>query len=88
MQWLDVAAGSNSARTLQWLNMRQKPYEELRRATNNFKTKLGTEVYYGENPDDPSDKWAVKVNRYDTGDAERIRLEVSVTSTPHITPGL
>ena len=62
----DPENGFNSPRTQadQGIDTKQASYVKLCRA-NDWETKLGGvgagEVFYGENPDDPTDRWAVKM---------------------------
>ena len=84
MQRQDSEESLESPQSQFWLNNSQKSYEELRLATNDFNTKLGKggegQVYYGVNPLDPNDKWAVKVLFDGADDVKKFRNEVSIPS--------
>ena len=68
----------------------EKSHEELCRAPNNWcrNNRLGKggegAVYLGENPADPSDKWAVKRLLDGEGDAKKFELEVSAHPPVHV----
>ena len=83
MQRQDSEECPESPQSQLWLNNSQKSYEELRLATNDFKTKLGKggdgEVYYGVNPHDTTEKWAVKELFDGANDVKKFRTEVSAS---------
>ena len=84
MQRQDSEESLESPQSQLWLNSKQKSYEQLRLATNDFNKKLGTggdgEVFYGVNPLDPNDKWAVKKLLVGADDVKKFRNEVSIPS--------